>query len=406
MSASHSISNLDGSEGGILIAGGGIGGLALALALSREGIACHILERRPDFSEAGAGIQIGPNGTRLVSALGIGAELAEVVGVPDAILAVDGASGRTLQRLPLGDWLAARHGAPYWVVHRADLQRVMLKACRAAQSVRITNGFELEKICETAVGVRVIARDGVAVEGAGLVGADGLWSRVRQFVVCDAAPVFAGRIAMRTVIPRRDDEGVLSEPVVGAWLTAGAHVVHYPIRGGRDVAVVVIARGGIAQEGWGQPIDRLQVLEKVAAFSPRLVNGLARASDWRMWSLFDGGRLDHWSRGRVTLLGDAAHPILPFLAQGGVMALEDAVVLARYLKREPGRPDNAFRRYEQARLSRVEKVQGEARRNGQIYSLTGVSALARNVAMAALGGERLMARYDWIYGWRPPGKDL
>ena len=388
------------AEQPVLIAGGGIAGLGLALALARRGIASHILERRAEFSEAGAGIQLGPNGVRALAALGLDAEIVAVAGRPEAILVHDGASGRVLQRLPLGDWIEQRHGAPYLVAHRRDLQTVLLGAVRRQPLIRVTTGFELSGF-ETASG-QLHARNanGDTLAGAALIGADGVTSVVRKQLHPTLALTLSGQTAARAVIPRDAVAADLDATVTGVWLAPDAHVVHYPVRTGSEIAVVVIRVEDWQQAGWSAPASRDDVLASIKGFAPRLVRALGAAPEWRRWALLEAPPLPYWSAGPVTLIGDAAHPVLPFLAQGGSLALEDAVTLAKALGAAKGDLPSAFGVWEQARRQRSAAVARLARRNGRIYHLGRPLASLRNLGLRLLPAERLMASYDWIYGWR------
>ena len=388
-------------DGAVLIAGGGIGGLALALALADRGIAARILERRGTFGEAGAGIQIGPNGVHVLRALGVIDQVTAGAGQPDAIVVRSGASARTLARLPLGAAIEARHGAPYLTAHRADLHAALLTRAQKVPAIEIVSGFDVAHIAEGDGRVRVTAVGDAQIDGPMLIGADGLWSTVRKHVAPDAAAAFTGRRAYRAIVPVASAPAALeAHTTTGLWLAPGAHVVHYPVRGGQEIAiVVVVASPALAATGWGLPAVATEVEAHVAKLAPDLRALVSAATDWGAWSLFELAPLATWSRGPVALLGDAAHPMLPFLAQGAVMALEDAVVLAEQLA-GCDRVGDAFAAYERARRSRVLRVTATARRNGLIYHLSGPAGFARDLVLQATPGARLLAGYDWLYGWR------
>jgi salicylate hydroxylase len=384
----------------LVIAGGGIGGLTLGLALAKRGIASTILERAEAFSEAGAGIQLGPNAVRLLQNLGAAVPLSPMVACPQDITVFDGASGEPLARLPLGEWIAQRHGAPYWVAHRADLQAALLAVARASSLIEIVTAFKVVGFDETPKGINVVGEDGRTVHGALLVGADGLWSAVRQRLWPSRGLTFAGKTAARTLLPARSVPRPFSDPLVGVWLAPRCHVVHYPVRCGEEVAVVVIGNEHWMGRGWSTTADRQSILSKLVAFAPALRCALASASEWRKWAVYDPSPLGRWSRGLATLLGDAAHPILPFLAQGGAMAIEDAEALAASVATHPSDAASALSQYERARRHRVRRVQSASRQSGRIYHLAGPLAAARNFVLRTLPGGRIMSRYDWLYGWK------
>lgn len=384
----------------LLIAGGGIGGLATALAAARLGLPSVVLERRQAFSEAGAGIQLGPNGTRILATLGVARHLEPNVGKPDSIRAFRGRDGKALSRLPLGQAIVARHGAPYWVAHRADLQRALLTAIAGHPLITIHTGWDVTRVAETGDGVEVGSREGETLTGSGLVAADGVWSFVRRDIL-DAPPLPASRrTAARTVIPR----GIAPEPFrdndVGVWMAPSAHVVHYPVHGGHDIAVVVLVDDTWNGADWSSPAEASEVLAHTRAFAPELRDFLALGTDWRKWSLYEVAPLSEWTRGRVTLLGDAAHPPLPFLAQGGVMALEDALTLADCVAFHRGDTAAAFRDYEGQRLPRTARVLSASIENGRIYHHAGLMGTLRDLTLRLAPPTRILARYDWLYGWR------
>ena len=385
----------------ILIAGGGIGGLAAALALAQRGFKCRVLERKPHFSEAGAGIQIGPNGVAILRALGLASSLQAKVGVPQEIRVFEAKRARLLTSLPLGDAIEQKLGAPYWTAHRADLHAALLDQAQRNPNIVVQTGFEADRLEATSDGVRLFSLGGENVSGAALIGADGLWSKVRRYVTDGIDLRFTGRRAYRTVVATTNAPPAFQNNSVGLWLSPGAHVVHYPVRGGVDTAVVVILAGQASGEDWSNHADGAALLASAGQLAPELRTFLAVADTWNSWGLYDTGPLTRWTNGRVALLGDAAHPTLPFLAQGGVLALEDAVTLAAKLEQSGGDIPAAFATYAKARIPRTTRVAATARRNGAIYHMRGLSALTRNWVMRAAPPLRLIGQYDWLYGWKP-----
>lgn len=386
----------------VLIAGGGIAGLATALALAQHGIPSRILEQREQFSEAGAGIQIGPNGVRVLTALGVASGLADRASVPSEIVVRQGASTRVLSRMPLGTWIAERHGAPYWVVHRRDLHAALLARTHQESAIEIATGRTVTDVTAHADHVEVRDAEGTIVRGAMLVGADGIRSCIREIVSPTTRTRFSGKAASRALLPAGSSGPLGDASRVGVWLAPGAHVVHYPIEAGARIAVVAIVPDDRMIDDWAAPNDWRALAPHLADFAPELRDALSAAPEWRRWALFESDATARLASGRVALVGDAAHPVLPFLAQGGVMALEDAVVLAHCLAGRRNDPAGALKAYEVARRRRVAAVVATSRQNGRIFHLSGAAAIARNLALAAVPAQRLIARYDWVYGWKPP----
>lgn len=404
----------------ILIAGGGIAGLSAALALAQAGLPSRLLERRAAFSESGAGIQLGPNAVKVLRRLGALGALLPHAGRPRAIVVRDGRSGRELQSLPLGDWIEARHGAPYLVAHRGDLQNALLAQVRQHSQISVETGFDVVAADTAQSVISVRATDGRTLQGHALVAADGVHSVLRRAWFPDALPGYTGRMAARTVIPTDALTGaakdVLAKDATGVWLAPDAHVVHYPVRGGREIAVVVITtgpepevtRGGsdaasaAPDASWSIPATREAILQSITQFAPALREALGVATDWRKWALLDAEPLPSWSQGRGVLIGDAAHPVLPFLAQGGGLALEDAAVLAHHVARAPHDLPRVFRDLHAARAARTARVLAGARGNGRAFHMRGVEARVRNTVLRLSPPARVMAGYDWLYGWEPP----
>ncbi len=386
--------------GPVLIAGGGIGGLTTALALARREIPSVVMERRSAFSEDGAGLQIGPNGTAILRRLGVASALEPDVGVPGAIVVHDGRDGSVLTRLPLGNWIERRHGTPYWVAHRQDLHAALLGKAKSEPLITLTLDAAFQNADRiSGEGVRIQTRDHRTWTGSTLIGADGLWSSVRQGLFTSAEPRPTGISAVRTTIPVDHKLGAPWQRDTYVYMRPDAHIVHYPVRGGSEIAVVCILHTPTSSQDWSTTIDRAWVEPQIAAFPAEVRKLLATAPGWKRWSLFELEPGHAWANGNVALLGDAAHPLLPFLAQGAVLALEDAVVLADCMASHRDIAEG-LARYARIRSERANKVVAASRRNGRIYHLDGAMAAARNLTLRTLGGERVMAGYDWLYGWR------
>ena len=387
----------------VVIAGAGIGGLTCALALIRRGFRAVVLEQAEALEAVGAGIQLSPNATRILAELGVTEPLARAVVAPDEIRVLRSHNAREIVRGSIGPAAAFRYGAPYWVVHRGDLQAALVERLQASSDGALHLGRRVEDFAAHAHGLTIETRTPAGPRqehGIALVGADGLWSRVRSRLGHDTPPRFAGRTAWRATLPADVVPAEFRQPITWLWLGPEAHLVHYPVRAGTSVNIVAIIRDDWQSPGWSEPGDRADIRARFShwAAEPRAL--IETPESWSKWALFDGPVLRAWSAGPVTLLGDAAHPILPFLAQGGAMAIEDGAVLAACLARSPDRPALAFETYQGLRRPRTQRVARESRNNGMAYHLRGPAALARNIALQRLRGEKLLKRYDWLYDWR------
>ena len=388
------------SDNVILIAGGGIGGLATALALAKRGIASHVLERRDQFEEDGAGIQIGPNGTRILAEIGIASALKPDVARPQGLRILDGVTGHNITRLPLGAWIEECHGAPYWTLHRKDLHAALAEGVRKEPLVTVTMNADIIACKTKTINVMATASDGRSWQGAAIIAADGLHSALRKTVAPNIEIAPSGKNAFRTVIPSDDIplRGARSETFV--WLCPKTHVVHYPVRAGREIALVVVFDDNETAKGWNIPVPAKWMAARTAHFPAQLKAVVKNATAWRKWSLPNPPHISRMVHDRIALLGDAAHPTLPFLAQGAVMALEDAATLASCLARSKGNVRDALGVYETERLDRTRAIVRASERNGRIYHMTGLMAGMRNKVLRTVSPHRLLASYDWLYGWR------
>lgn len=384
----------------IAIAGAGIGGLSTALALARHGITSSVFEQRSDAKEAGAGIQLGPNATGVLARLGVLDAVRAVASAPDALCIHDGQTGRVLGRFPLGAWMRERHGAPYLTLHRQDLHRVLSAAVAAEPGVSVQNGRQVAGFTNQEPGVDIRFGNGADERADALIAADGLWSKLRAEVAGRYTLVPAGRNAYRTVVDGRALPSALAVNDVHVWLSPGAHIVHYPVRSGAETAIVVVIDGSAAHAGWDTPAAGVSTEFSVLKFPPHLRDLISAADDWRMWRLQMLPPQFPWVKGAVALLGDAAHPLTPFFAQGGALAIEDAAVIAAMLARG-GAIGERLAEYATARRRRVQKVFDASLANGRIYHLSGAAAVARNAVLASVPGTVMMRRYDWLYGWTP-----
>lgn len=386
-----------------ILIGGGIGGLAAALALARRGVSVTVLERSPVLGEAGAGLQLGPNATRVLFELGLGETLVAKAFAPEAAEIRAATDQRLLLRNALGATAEARWGAPYLQLHRADLQALLHDAVLAAGcAVRL--GASVLRIEQDTDRVRVILSDGTALEADLAVGADGVRSGVRQALFGDGAPRFTGQVAWRGVVPvDRLPPGTVP-PVAAVWAGPGRHFVHYYVRGGQAVNFVGVVERDWREESWTEPGDPAELQADFAGWPPVVRAICAAATSPFRWALFDRPPLPAWTKGRVTLLGDAAHPMLPFLAQGAAMAIEDAAVLSHRLEGASDVPQ-ALKAYEQDRLARTRRVQAASRFNARLFHLPPV--LERAAFLAAGVADSLhpagtAARFDWLYGYKAP----
>jgi salicylate hydroxylase len=390
-----------------LIAGAGVGGLAAALRLAQAGLSVSVHERARALEEFGAGLQLTPNATRILQRLGVLDALRGLALEPERLVVRRARDGAELTRMELGAEAAKRWGAPYLVAHRADLLRALLDGVARQPAISLTldstvRGFGLADTGELRVAYR---RGLLSLETRTeiLVGADGLRSAVRERLGLGAPKdiVFSGEVAWRALIDAERLSPALRKPEVNLWLGPRAHLVHYPLRGGTVVNAVLVVEDrradALGEKGWNEVGDPSVIGFEVKDWAPAVAEIMRAAPEWRGWPLFDRPPLKDWAAGPVALLGDAAHPMLPFLAQGAAQAIEDAEALGAALERAPDAPA-AMAAYEKARAARAARVQIEARKQADVYHMRGPLGFARDAAMRLMGGRRLAARYDWLYG--------
>lgn len=389
----------------ISIVGGGIAGLATALALGRGDVPVHLFERANAFSEVGAGIGLGPNATRVLRAWGLTPQLDESGCTPDSLLARDAVDGRVYGRLQMGQAFIEKYGAPYVTIHRADLHRLLLEAVQLQATCELHLNQALTGLMESPKSVTLTFNHASSShETQALVGADGLQSVVRQWMADASEAQPTGHWAYRALLRTSDLPLALRGSHLGIWMGRHLHVVHYPVKSGQFLNLVVLLASPAtqAQPGWDLALNPSQIASDLRVAlrgcAAQLQDLIQAASDWRAWCLFDRPPLrqaDQMAQGRLVLVGDAAHPMLPYLAQGAGMALEDAASLAAHWQHEDMSIQQRLLQFAQTRWQRVSRVQQRAQRNGVIFHAHGALRLARNTALK-VGGSRLMDM-PWLY---------
>ena len=382
-----------------LVAGGGIGGLAAALGLAQKGFSVLVLEKAPALGEIGAGIQLGPNAFHAFDYLGIGEAARGMAVYIDQLRLMDALTAEEITHIDLGEAFRARFRNPYAVVHRGDLHKVFLSACREHPRIELRVNSEVVTYDQDGSTVEVRLASGEAVEGAVLIGADGLWSNVRRQLVADGPPRVSGHTTYRSVIPTEHMPEELRWNAATLWAGPKCHIVHYPLSGWKLFNLVVTYHNDAPEPVAGKPVSREEVRSGFEHVHERARKIIEHGTDWKLWVLCDRDPVENWVDGRVTLLGDAAHPMMQYFAQGACMAMEDAVCLSHMMAAQRDDPERALERYRARRIVRTARVQLQSRAIGDhIYHPAGAHAAVRNAIMRAKSSDDYYAHLAWLYG--------
>ncbi len=384
----------------VLIAGGGIGGLAAALSLARAGHPVKVLEQAPQIGEIGAGIQLGPNAFAAFDALGIGDRARAHAVFTERMLMMDAVDASVVADVPLDASFRSRFGNPYAVIHRADVHQSLLEGVLATDRIEFLTSTRIERLEQDADGVTVHDSGGGVHRGAALIGCDGVRSAVRHQLIGDPVRV-TGHVVYRAVVDASEFPPDLRWNFPAIWVGPNCHLVHYPLRGGEQFNLVVTFHSG-REEVWGVTDgSRDEVLAHFDGIHAQPRQLLDLPKSWRRWATADREPIANWSHGRATLLGDAAHPMMQYLAQGACMALEDAVTLGAAVAAHPGDWVAAFGRYQRSRVTRCARMVLSTREMGRIYHAKGVERLVRNDLWKGRTAARFHDALEWLYAWRP-----
>ena len=382
----------------VLVAGGGIGGLAAALALVRQGFRVTVLEQSPEIGEIGAGIQLGPNAFHAFDALGIGEKARGRAVYTDYMVMHDAIDADQVGKIPTGEAFRQRFGNPYAVIHRADVHLSLLEGAQETGLVEFHTSTRVVGIEQDSDGVTVTAQDGRTFRGVALIGADGVKSVVRQQYVGDPARV-TGHVVYRAVVEKQDFPQELQWNAASIWVGPNCHLVHYPLRGGEQYNVVVTFHSR-EQEEWGvREGSKEEVQSYFQDICPKARQLIDLPKSWKRWATADREPIGQWTYGRVTLLGDAAHPTTQYMAQGACMAMEDAVTLGESLRSCGNDWTQALDLYQRARVARTARIVLSSREMGRIYHAKGVERLVRNDLWRGRTPERFYDAMEWLYGW-------
>ena len=382
----------------VLIAGGGIGGIAAALALVRQGYRVQVFEQAPEIGEIGAGIQLGPNAFHAFDALGVGEKMRSRAVYTDFMVMHDALDGYQVGKIPTDEKFRQRFGNPYAVIHRADVHLSLLEGAQETGEVEIFTSTRIDRIEQSDAGVSVFDQNGRRFDGVALIGADGVKSAVRQQYVGDPARV-TGHVVYRAVVDKNEFPDELKWNAASIWVGPNCHLVHYPLRGGEQYNVVVTFHSR-QQEQWGVTEgSKEEVQSYFRDILPKARQLIDLPKSWKRWATADREPIGQWTFGRVTLLGDAAHPTTQYMAQGACMAMEDAVTLGEALRTHHNDWPKALDMYQRARVARTARIVLSSREMGRIYHAKGVERLVRNDLWRGRSPERFYDAMAWLYGW-------
>ncbi len=382
----------------VLVVGGGIGGMAAALALHQRGFAVDVFEQSPEIGEIGAGLQLGPNGFAALDALGVGERARRRAVFTDELVMMDAVDGSEVARIPVGDAFRRRFGNPYAVIHRADIHQAIYEEVQLASEIHVHTSTRIAGVEVGENDVRLVDAAGGIHDGAAVVGCDGVHSAVRQVLIGDGHRV-SGHVVYRAVVPSAGMPEDLRWNAAAIWVGPNCHLVHYPLRGGEQYNIVLTFHSR-EREAWGvRDGSREELFSYFNEICDRPRQLLDKPTAWKRWSTADRDPVERWGEGRATLLGDAAHPMLQYLAQGACVALEDAVTLREALGATDDEFAPAFRLYQSKRVVRGARLIISAREMGRIYHAKGVERLVRNSMFAGRTPERFYDSLEWLYGW-------
>jgi 2-polyprenyl-6-methoxyphenol hydroxylase-like FAD-dependent oxidoreductase len=383
----------------VLIAGGGIGGVAVALGLAQKGISSIVLEKASSLGEIGAGIQLGPNAFHAFDYLGVGEAARNMAVYVDHLRMMDAMTAKEICHVDLGEAFRTRFGNPYAVVHRGDLHGVFLKACRDSDLIDLRVSSEVVGYDQDGSSVTAKLASGDRVTGSLLIGADGLWSNIRKQVVGDGKPRVSGHTTYRSVIPTEQMPEDLRWNAATLWAGPKCHLVHYPLSGWKVFNLAITCHNDAPEPVAGKPVSEEEVMKGFAHIHERALEIIRHGINWKLWVLCDRDPTERWVDGRVVLLGDAAHPMLQYFAQGACQAMEDAVCLSHMLGSHRGDHDRGLQEYREQRFPRTARVQMMSRVIGEhIYHPDGEHARLRNAIMSAKSQEEWCGELAWLYG--------